>query len=173
MPSLRRSLIRPKPDEGTALVEFAMVMVIFFLLLFGIIIFGVTLSFQQTLTQAASEASRAAAVTLDDPATPADERFEAADRSIRDFNAWNRDCTHPGMVRCGSVTSPSGVVVHDCIDDTPPLTDDPAVLPDCVTVDVVYDYENHPIVPGVPLVESFTPPLLTASSTSQISDTGS
>src|SRR6201999_2798583 len=51
---------RERREEGAALVEMAIVIGILAMFLFGIITFGVTLSFQQTLTQAGNEAARAA-----------------------------------------------------------------------------------------------------------------
>lgn len=154
-------------DEGTSLVEFSFVMVLFFILLFGIINFGVILSFKQTMTQAASEASRAAAVTIDDPSTANDERFDAAEASVDEFNAYGRPCTNADM--------DCEIDVHDCsVSESPGLNDvdDPGTRPDCVTVRLVYDYEDGPILPPFPLIEFMLPDVLEADSTSQISDPG-
>ncbi len=51
-------------SNGAAAVEFALVLPLLMLLLFGIISYGVMLSFRQSLSQAAAEGARAAAVTF-------------------------------------------------------------------------------------------------------------
>lgn len=51
-------------DRGAAAVEFALVVPILLLLVFGIVNFGQFLSVRQTATQAAAEGARAAAVTM-------------------------------------------------------------------------------------------------------------
>ena len=55
---------RAPSERGAAAVEFALVVPLLLLLIFGIISYGMMLSFRQGLTQAASEGARAAAVTL-------------------------------------------------------------------------------------------------------------
>jgi len=57
----RIATIRRDDERGTSVVEFAMVSVPLLLLLFGIILFSVALSFKQSVTQAATEGARAAA----------------------------------------------------------------------------------------------------------------
>src|SRR5688572_9872901 len=70
-------------DRGTALVEFAFVATLLFMLVFAIIGFGVVLSFKQTLTHAAAEAARRGATTQDDPLTVSvDERLQVATNAI-------------------------------------------------------------------------------------------
>jgi Flp pilus assembly protein TadG len=54
-------------DGGAALVEFAFVMSLLFLLIFGIITFGLILSFKQDVTRAAAEGARAGAVAFPAP----------------------------------------------------------------------------------------------------------
>jgi Flp pilus assembly protein TadG len=51
-------------ERGAAAVEFALVVPVLLVLLFGIINFGQYLSVRQTATQAAAEGARAAAVTV-------------------------------------------------------------------------------------------------------------
>ena len=54
-----------RPDEGAAAVEFALVSLILFALIFGIIAFGFALYNQQGAVQAAREAARKASVGVD------------------------------------------------------------------------------------------------------------
>ena len=92
------------------MVEFAFVMVLFFTLLFGIIDFGVLLAFKQNMTQAASEAARAAIAVTDVPTTTTvDERkavaVSAMAAAVADFN---QRCTQAGG------TAECKVAIHEC-----------------------------------------------------------
>lgn len=51
-----------REERGAAAVEFALILPILVVLVFGIIAFGYMLSFRQALSQAAAEGGRAAAV---------------------------------------------------------------------------------------------------------------
>lgn len=153
-----RSGRKAEASRGAALVEFTFVAGLLFLLLFGIIGFGVVLSFKQTLTHAAAEGARRAATTQDDPLTTADERLEVADSAIKEFEGWGRDCFDMDVCT---------IAIHDCnsLSQT-------AAIPDCVTVTLVYDYAGNPIVPELPLVGGFMPDTVETSATSQLSFPG-
>jgi Flp pilus assembly protein TadG len=62
--ALRRADRRGTDERGAAAVEFALVVPILLILVFGIVNFGQYLSVRQTATQAAAEGARAAAVTI-------------------------------------------------------------------------------------------------------------
>src|SRR4051794_8318244 len=57
--------VRQDEDRGAVLVEFALVVSLLCLIVFGIISFGILLGYRQNLTQAATEAARAASVQQD------------------------------------------------------------------------------------------------------------
>src|SRR5688500_3352210 len=61
LPSTRSSAAG-RPERGTAVLEFSIVMVLLFTLVYGIISFGVLLGFRQNLVQSAAEGARAGAV---------------------------------------------------------------------------------------------------------------
>jgi Flp pilus assembly protein TadG len=63
-----RSFRRRGEDQGSAAVEFALVLPVLMLILFGIIDFGRMLNARITLSQAANEGARAVAVVGDDAA---------------------------------------------------------------------------------------------------------
>jgi Flp pilus assembly protein TadG len=65
-------------EEGAVAVEFALVALLFFVLLFGIIVYGVQFGARIAATQAASEGARAAVAGL----TP-EERSDLADSAAR------------------------------------------------------------------------------------------
>jgi Flp pilus assembly protein TadG len=142
------------------MVEFALVAILLFMLLFGIVGFGVLLSFKQTLTQAANEAAREAAVTVEIPSDAGDERVEAAERSVQAFESWGRTCgSSSGDVDC------SAIVVHDCGSAVQAQT---TALPDCITVSLSYDYGAAPIIPHLPIVDAFMPDTVESSATAQL-----
>ena len=67
--------MRARREDGAAAVEFALVVPLLLLLLFGIISYGYMLSFRQALSQSAAEGARAAAVS---PTTSTEEQTQAA-----------------------------------------------------------------------------------------------
>lgn len=155
---------RVRAEVGATMVEFAFVSILLFLLIFGIIGFGVVLSFKQTTTQGANEAARAAAVTPDDPATVGiDERVVAAEDTVERVEAYGRSCTHSAMT--------CTITVHDCAAGAG-LTNNPAVLPDCITVRLDYDYGASPVIPPVPLLAAFMPDRLVSTGTAQLTFPG-
>ena len=145
-----------RAERGTSLVEFALVSIIFFGLVFAIISYGVALSFKQTLTQATNEAARAAAVVEDIPTTAGDERVLAAQATIRQFEAYGKNCQQ-GPTTCT-------ISVHDCTTGV--------ALPDCITVTVTYPYRSNPIVPSFPLLGVVLPNSITSTATAQLSFPG-
>lgn len=160
---------RARGNHGVALVEFALVFILFFTLMLGIIAFGILLSFQQTMTQTANEAARAAAVTANNPLTVVDERLEAAKASIGQYDSWGRSCSSPGFVAPGQTDCKGGgrILAHDCGGLT-----QTAALPDCITVTLAYDYEHYPLLPTFPFVGHMLPNVISGNATAQISDGG-
>ncbi len=134
-------------------------MIFFITLIFGIIAFGVLLSFQQTLTQTANEGARAAAVTADNPLTLGDERIEATKTAVGQYNSWGRTCASPGF----GTSCIAGIVVQNC---------GAAALPDCITVTLTYDYDNYPLLPDFPFISALLPDDIVGNATAQISDEG-
>ena len=152
---------RARGEQGAALVEFAFVMVLLFTLIFGIISFGLILSFRQDMTRAAAEGARAGAVAF--PATNAeDDAVAALDEAIQDFGG-------PNWASTGCRTSPrSGfsclVDVDACDGSGNPLVDQ------CVFVDLSFDYDTYPLFGNIPLVEAFMPDTIDASSVARTND---
>jgi hypothetical protein len=122
-------------ERGSALVEMAIVLPLFALLLFGIVAFGVTLSFKQSMAQATNEAARAGAVAPRDQAV--DLATAAAERAASGFGVG---CNDGSGLTCTFVIAPcdhgSG---------------------DCMTVELTYDLRNHPRVAAVPVVTQALP----------------
>ncbi len=154
-----------RPDDGTGLVEFALVAVLFFSLLFGIINMGILLAFKQNMTQAASESARAAIAVVDSAATPTiDERRAVALASLAgSVTEFNR--------ACGS-TADCQVKIHDCAASTSnfaaisdaPIGSDPA--DPCLTTYVQFDNTGSDrILPPFPFISQLEPDTLESQTT--------
>jgi Flp pilus assembly protein TadG len=129
---------RGSDERGAAVVEFALAATLLLLLLFGIITYGYVLSFKQGMTQAASEGARAGAVG----SLPG----PAIDRSVL---AFDQHCAPGGPLTCTTTTNACGT--HQCI-----------------TVQLVYDYKNHPLLPTLPGLGLILPDTLTSTRVAEV-----
>jgi len=152
----RRGARRGHGEEGTAILELALVSVLLLTVVFGIINFGLLLSFNQDLTRAAAEGARAAAVAY--PASNAvADATAATEEAVQSFS---KSCTGGGLTCL--------VRQHDCSDPVPDTNgDDPAVA-NCVQVDLIYDYDAYPLVVPVPLIAPFLPSQIRATSDARV-----
>lgn len=129
------------------MVEFALVGLLFVLLLTGLITFGLILSFKQNLTQAAAEGARAGAVAASGTAQTAAEN--ATNSAVDEFD---QECN------MGALT---------CVIDPPaPCVGDP--VKDCITVRLEYDYDADPIIPPFPILSGLYPSTIAAGSTAEV-----
>lgn len=145
---------RCRGDGGAALVEFAFLAVLLCLLLFGIINFGLILSFKQDMTRAAAEGARAGAVVYrpnDDDAERAAATYAATRQATEQaVDGFNQECDVDGLA--------CHINLHSCATDVAPGTpDNPSSTGDCVTVELVYDYDQHPLLPEIPLLSAVLP----------------
>lgn len=144
---------RGRGDEGTALVEFAFVGALLFTLVFGIISFGLLLSFKQDMTRAAAEGARAGAVAL--PNTTA--RTQAVNATEVAVKAFGGSFSSAGCSRAGMTCNVP--VVAPCPGDT---------THQCVTVELIFDYDNHPLYGNIPLISQFMPDTVRSTSVARI-----
>ncbi len=142
--SPRRPRLR-RDESGAALVEFSIVVVLFTFMLYGIIAFGMILATKQRITSAASGGARAAvgAATDSDAQSKAQQQVEQALGAPGSYTATYTPAP------CDSGL-PSG--------------------PRCITVDITYDYESHPIVPPAPGLGLVTPDSFGAKAVVQFSN---
>lgn len=132
---------RARQERGAAFAEFVLVLPFFLLLIFGMISYGAMFSFRQTMSQAAAEGARAAAVA------PANLTYDQRrDRAIAAINeAFEGELG--GGVSCGSgLTCSIPAVPTSCGSSA-----------ECMSVTVQYAYAANPRVP-VPQFFSFTLP---------------
>ncbi len=152
---IRRERARQGPDpdgqRGTSLIELSIVLGVLVFLLFGIIVYGVTMSYRQSLDQAANEAARAAAVAPRDLAV---SRAQAAvERALSPYDT-----------PCGATTK--GLTCTFTID---PCDGSPST--DCMTVTLSYDLQGHPRVAAIPGVTSTLPDTLRSRAVVELNPT--
>lgn len=118
-------------QRGAALLEMAIVSLLLFALLFGIISYAYMMSFRSSLTQATAEGARAGAVT---PASFTDPQKIAAAQAALDqaIGAHGVTCTSTGMT--------CSITIATC----------PNSAQECVTVTTRYAYRANPRLPAFP-----------------------
>lgn len=145
---------RPQPgrgrgDHGAALLEFALLAVLLFSVVFGIIAFGMLLSFKQDMTRAAAEGARAGAVAF-----PADTALAEARAATEEaVEGFGKECGSGGMV-CDV-----HMVTVDC-DGAGPGT----ATCDAVEVNLRYDNDDDPITPPFPIISHLMPGTIQSTS---------
>lgn len=166
---MRRCVKRRRPlarqERGAAAVEFALIVPFLVLLVFGIVSYGVMLSFRQTMSQAATEGARAAAVQLD-----ASKRVTSATSALNDALATlsiggNKLSCGQHHVTC-QVGKLNAAGVND--DSKTPFSCG-GVGVQCITVTVSYPYRDHPVIPSVPFMDRTLPKTLKYSATVRVS----
>lgn len=144
---------RRNDQRGVVLVEFALVVVLLFFVLYGIVAYGMAIALRQSMGQAAGEAVRAAVVSS--ATTPADRELEAEAFAEASTNGLGK----PGF-------GVADATVGTCASFAPSATPPPAG--DCIEVVFTYDYSGDgAIVPGGPF-GVILPNTLTASAVGQI-----
>ncbi|GAA4802570.1 hypothetical protein GCM10025786_01380 [Nocardioides caeni] len=143
--------------RGAAAVEFALIMPILLILVFGIISYGYMLSFRQAISQGAAEGARAAAVSQD----PGSQESDAIDALNEALDSYGVTCAGPdGPLRRNDATvGTCGVEVGACDNDA---------SADCAEVSVNYDYDANPLLP-VPLVGIALPDNLSYTAVARVS----
>ena len=141
---------RARRDErGAAAVEFALVVPVLLLLVFGIISYGYMLSFRQGLSQAAAEGARAGAVTVAGTSTAERERLarQAVESALASYG-----------ISCG-------VGAMTCAIDADAACGDA----ECVSVRLSYDYESEPLVAPMPGIGLMLPDTLSYEAVAEVS----
>lgn len=125
---VRRATKRRRDVRGAAAVEFALILPVLMLIVFGIINYGDMLSVRQSVSQAASEGARAAAVDPGDEAAKIASGRKAVDAAL---DAQKQSCTASGC----------SVTIAPCAGET---------TKNCATVKVEIAYKG--LIPGFGLV---------------------
>ena len=149
---------RRREDRGSAALEFALILPILVMLVFGVIAFGYMLSFRQAMSQAAAEGGRAAAVK---PAgTPNDERYAAAVAAVNDaLDIYGVQCTTGGaLTHSGGPSGTCSITIGACS-----TGDD-----QCARVELSYPYSSNSLIPGLG-INAILPDNLTYSTEVRVS----
>ena len=128
-----------RAESGATAVEAALVLTFVVLpIVFGILSYGYMLTFRQSLSQAATEAARAAAIkavsgtTAERQAAQTLAATSAVDEAVSAFN---------GSMKCGQAHLDCAVTFVPCPDVS---------ATGCVKVAVSYPYRDHSLLPSVP-----------------------
>jgi Flp pilus assembly protein TadG len=135
------------------MVEFAFVVVLLIALLYGIISYGLILSAQSTITQAAADGARAGIVA----STTAVATAEA--QAGTDLGWMNKGA-------CGT----SGTTIT-CVANKAPCPSN--VNNQCLTVTVTYNYSTSPLFPELPGMGVIMPSTISSTDVLQISNPSS
>ncbi len=124
---------RRERERGAAAVEFALVVPLLLLLVFGIISYGYMLSFRQAMSQGAAEGARSAAVWASAYAASQDTQRKSAATTSVDEALKSYGVTCASGATCTTAIAACGTAK-------------------CVTVTVSYPYGTNPLTPKIPLV---------------------
>ena len=142
-----------RTQRGVAAIEFAVTFPLFFVILYGIIMYSMIFLVQQSLTSAAAEGARAALVYQNgtDPASALASRAQAAcTRALAVVN-W---LTHAPQCTQAVTAAPAG-----CTNNT---------AMDCVQITLTYAWSANPLVPPLPFMGLLAPSSLVGEATVQI-----
>ena len=155
---------RRRDDErGAEMVEFAFVVVLLIALLYGIISYGLILSAQSTITQAAADGARAGIVAASTavPNTPCtiSACTVAEGQAGQDLGWMNKGA-------CGT-----SATIITCVASEAPCTSN--VNNECLTVTVTYNYSSSPLFPELPGMGVIMPSTISSTDVLQISNPSS
>jgi len=153
-PGHRRRVLRN--ERGATMLELALALPVLLVFLFGIISYGILLSYKQQMTQVAAEAARLGAVAggKDAALAAAQSSFDSNGDRVLDRVCDGPAVDDDGLV-CEATTAP-------CDDPNGPL---------CLVVEVRFDNVAHPLVPPLPFVSAVLPKTLTSTSSARIGGT--
>lgn len=144
---------RRRSDRGASAVEFALVVPIFLVFVFGIIQYGTIFLVRNQMTEAASDAAHTAVTST---------TVAAAEAAA--LSAVQQDLPNDGAGLMSATCSAGGPVTCTA---APPATCNAPSGYQCLQVTITYNYGAHPVL-AFPLLP--TPSTLTASSTVLIAD---
>jgi len=144
---------RMNGERGAALVEFALVFVLFMFLLYGLIAFGMILALKQSITSAAADGARAAVGAVPVAGETLDQaEIRVAKAKVDGALGWLG----------GKYQSSSDLSV------APPTFCTGASGPKCISVTITYPYETRPLVPPAPGLGLVTPSSIRTTAVVQV-----
>lgn len=137
MPRNRRS------QDGAVVIEFALVFVLFFLVMYGIVAYGMIFAVKHSLIQAANEGARAAVKDVGGVA----QRVALARTVASESVAWLGERAPQPQVSAAVCATTSYM---------------------CVKVELTYDYARNPLIPALPALGVILPATLSGQATVQL-----
>lgn len=153
-----KQLRRRRDEQGAEMVEFAFVVVLLIALLYGIVSYGLILSAQSTVTQAAADGARAGIVATATAKATA-EAQAANDLGWMDKGTCYQPDASPVVGTTGSTLT--------CVATEAPCTSNASNQ--CLTVVVTYKYGQSPIFPELPGMGIITPSTISSTDVLQMS----
>lgn len=142
-----------RTQRGVAAIEFALAFPLFFMILYGIVMYSMIFLVQQSLTSAAAEGARAALVyqNATDPTSALTSRAQAACTRALAVVSW---LTHVPQCTQAVNAAPTGCTGNTAMD--------------CIQITLTYAWGTNPLVPPLPLMELLAPSSLVGQATVQI-----
>jgi Flp pilus assembly protein TadG len=148
---------RQRDERGAEMVEFAFVVVLLIMLLYGIISYGLILSAQSTVTNAAADGARAGIVASSTAVTTAEGQ------AANDLGWMGKgQCYEPGPPAVGTAGAPLSCTATE--GNCPSNASN-----QCITVTVIYKYSQDPLFPELPGMGVITPSTISSTDVLQMS----
>ncbi len=150
MGGLRSSIRDRRAERGAAAVEFALVVPLLLVIIFGIIEYGYMLSYRQAVSQSASEGARAAAVTFSPTVSaPITSAVNAVNDSLGNYGiSCSATPALPTSTSASGNLRKSTTTVGTCSVTLATCTSAPTYK--CATVTLNHKYADHPLIPSFP-----------------------
>ena len=139
------SVIAPSREDGAVVVEFAVVFVMFAVLLSGLIQYGVIFAAQQSMAHAAAESVRSVVNIAD---TGADGTADEAEAAIADVLGGGLQWLD-GSIDAADGASVDYVINCDGCADGVTTPDGDAVCASCIEVTVTFNWAQDRLVPQI------------------------
>jgi len=159
MPGQRR---RQHDERGAEMVEFAFVVVLLIALLYGIISYGLILSAQSTVTQAAADGARAGIVAASTTLGP---KGTAENQAANDLSWMDKGQCYQPDAQPSPIGTSGGTL--SCVATQAPCASNPNNQ--CLSVTVTYQYARDPIFPLLPGLGVITPSTISSTDVLQMS----
>lgn len=150
-----------RDEQGSTLLEFALVATLLVTLLLGIVVFGILLGKRQVLTQATAEGARAAVPYQYTVGNTTNLTNAAKAQVNKSLQSVDRICDD-GMTTCT-------IVVYNCSGTT---TTPPTGSGDCIEVSVVLDVKGgaNPLAPTATPLSVFMPATMSSKFTATLAN---
>jgi Flp pilus assembly protein TadG len=148
---------RQHDERGAEMVEFAFVVVLLIMLLYGIVSYGLILSAQSTVTQAAADGARAGIVASTNVAGSAEQAAGDDLTWMGKGQCYEQDATPTG--------SPTAAISCKALPEPCPSN----ANNQCLKVTVSYSYASDPLFPILPGLNIITPSTISSTAVLQMS----